>query len=163
MAPDIHRPPACRCLRRVEVPVPLHNQRNRVLHSLPRHLFAVDLEHTSAAASNAAHVVEGDSGLLFWRQGTFCSPRKPARNSQDYECTLPKLGTDYARTGVMRGWKELCAAISRIVIAPRRNISLAPSWRRTFTTHYLPWGLVQGIFFFHRYIPPGPCNSQGVS
>ena len=34
-----------------------------MLHGLPRHLLAVDLEHTGAAAADAAHVVvEGEGG-----------------------------------------------------------------------------------------------------
>src|SRR5262249_39487820 len=42
----------------VEVLVPLQYQRDRALHRLARHFLAVDLEHASAAATDAAHVVE---------------------------------------------------------------------------------------------------------
>src|SRR5262245_50379784 len=42
----------------VEVLVPLQDQRNSALHSLARHLLAVDFEHTSAAATDAAQIVE---------------------------------------------------------------------------------------------------------
>src|SRR5262249_56796417 len=42
----------------VEVLVPLQDQRNSALHSLARHLLAVDFEHTTAAAADAAQIVE---------------------------------------------------------------------------------------------------------
>src|SRR5262249_31726581 len=44
----------------VEVLVPLHDEWDSVLHGLARHLLAIDLEHASAAAADAAHVVEGE-------------------------------------------------------------------------------------------------------
>src|SRR5262249_5216777 len=43
----------------VEVLVPLHDERNGVLHGLARYLLVVDLEYTGAAAGETAHVVEG--------------------------------------------------------------------------------------------------------
>src|SRR5215471_12930075 len=42
----------------VEVLVPLQDQRNSALHSVARHLLAVDFEHTSAAAADAAQIVK---------------------------------------------------------------------------------------------------------
>jgi hypothetical protein len=44
----------------VEVFIPLHDERDSVFHGLARHLLAVDLEYTGAAAADAAHVVEGE-------------------------------------------------------------------------------------------------------
>src|SRR5215831_17726677 len=44
----------------VEVLVPLHDERNGMRDALARHLLAIDLEHTSAAAANAAHIVVGE-------------------------------------------------------------------------------------------------------
>src|SRR5262249_7239766 len=44
----------------VKVLVPLHDERDSVLHRFARHLFAVDLEHTSTTAANATDVVEGE-------------------------------------------------------------------------------------------------------
>src|SRR5262249_33655049 len=42
----------------VEVLVPLHDERDGVLHGLARYLLVVDLEYTGAAAADTAYVVE---------------------------------------------------------------------------------------------------------
>ena len=44
----------------VEILIPLHDERDGVLHALARHLLAVDLKHAGTAATNAAHVVESE-------------------------------------------------------------------------------------------------------
>jgi hypothetical protein len=44
----------------VEVFIPLHDERDRMLHRFARHFFAVDFERAGATAANATDVVEGE-------------------------------------------------------------------------------------------------------
>src|SRR5262249_2637817 len=86
----------------VEVLVPLHDQRDRVLHRLARHLLAVDLKHASPAATYAAYVVEGERGrseaVIFEVELKRCLPGvSTSVPSQRTRCRSRKL---YRNTGL---------------------------------------------------------------
>src|SRR5262245_4474310 len=44
----------------VEVLIPLHDEWDSELHGLPRHFFAIDLEHARTTATDTARVVIGE-------------------------------------------------------------------------------------------------------
>src|SRR5262249_31634314 len=43
----------------VEVLVPLHDQRDGMLHTLACYFFAIDFEHAGAASTDSTYVIEG--------------------------------------------------------------------------------------------------------